>query len=468
MEGDTLAHSLNAEGGHYADHPEMLATTEMAEDSRKAGHGSKLKAAGDAPRVCKGATHNFALDILFDEYGKYKLPSHLESSLVKQIGSGAYSIVASFLDSGIEQKTEAPVKFKLAAHYRFIKLIGSSSYGTVASALELTTGRKVAVRRITNAFDTFRYVVQGKLVLREVKLLQSIKHDNIISILDMYPSGYPDFDDIYIVTELMMTDLNRVIYSKQILSNFHHQYLSYQILRALLYLHSANVFHGDLRPSNMLVNRSCVLKICNFTLAHSLGNGEEEPYLQIRFDPVRTPQSIAYRAPEVIFSHEYECAQSDVWSVGCILWEMISQKRIFTGHEHLTQIKQIIKVIGSPSEINLAYLPARSAARRFLAKLPSAAKQPWNTICPAVTEDAADSIEGMLVFGPLQRSTVADCLALPYFETYRLPDSESIAETPVDWSFDSIAPTWTPPKRLLQSCIYKECEAFHPEKEQMA
>ena len=62
------------------------------------------------------------------------------------------------------------------------------------------------------------------------------------------------FDDIYIVSELMETDLHRVIYSRQVLTDEHVQYFLYQLLRGLKYLHSANVLHRDLKPSNLLVN----------------------------------------------------------------------------------------------------------------------------------------------------------------------------------------------------------------------
>lgn len=98
--------------------------------------------------------------------------------------------------------------------------MGSGAYGTVASFQDPKSGNKLAVKKITDAFHD---LVDGKRILREVKLLRSFRHDNIIQILDMYPPEHPDFDDIYIVTDLMETDLHRVIYSKQVLNDEHHQ-----------------------------------------------------------------------------------------------------------------------------------------------------------------------------------------------------------------------------------------------------
>lgn len=67
------------------------------------------------------------------------------------------------------------------------------------------------------------------------------------------PEARTGYTDIYIITELMETDLHRVIYSKQDLSEDHIQYFIYQILRGLLFMHSANVIHRDIKPSNLLL-----------------------------------------------------------------------------------------------------------------------------------------------------------------------------------------------------------------------
>lgn len=89
------------------------------------------------------------------------------------------------------------------------------------------------------------------------------------------PTDKHDYDDIYIVTDLMETDLHRVIYSKQQLTDEHIQYFMYQTLRGVLYMHSANVIHRDLKPSNILLNKHCDLKICDFGLGRGYNNEEE-------------------------------------------------------------------------------------------------------------------------------------------------------------------------------------------------
>jgi len=344
---------------------------------------------------------------------------------------------------------DGKVKFKVPANLELIKKVGSGAYGTVASFQD-KSGSKLAVKKITDAFHD---LVDGKRILREVKLLRCFKHDNIIQILDMYPPDHPDFDDIYIVTDLMETDLHRVIYSKQVLNDEHHQYFSYQILRGLLYLHSGNVVHRDLKPSNILVNKNCDLKICDFGLARGLGIEEDDPTLT---DYVVTRW---YRAPEVVLLASEYTKSIDVWSVGCIHCELIGRKPIFTGKDHLDQIKKIIQVIGTPSEEDLEWLPARSPARNFIKKVPVCSKQPWTKLYPQASVPCVNAIEEMLNFNPIKRIDVQKAIALQYFETLHMPDDEPTAETPVDWSFDKFTPT----KRLLQNYIYAECAKFHPE-----
>jgi len=349
-----------------------------------------------------------------------------------------------------EIQVDTKVKFKVPAHLDFIKKVGSGAYGTVASFKDTTTGEKVAVKKITDAFHD---LVDGKRILREVRLLRYFKHDNIISILDMYPPDHPDFDDIYIVTDLMESDLHKVIYSKQVLNDEHHQYFAYQILRGLLYLHSAKVVHRDLKPSNILVNKNCDLKICDFGLARGYNVDEDDPNLT---DYVVTRW---YRAPEVVLLASEYTKSIDVWSVGCILCELIGRKPIFQGKDHLNQIKVILQVLGTPTEADLDWLPPKSPARAFINKIPTCSKQSWANIYPKATADGVQAIEAMLTFHPDRRVNVQGAIELKYFETLHIPDDEPRAEKPVDWAFDKFTPT----KRLLQNYIYLECCHFHPD-----
>jgi mitogen-activated protein kinase 1/3 len=335
----------------------------------------------------------------------------------------------------VDGKQEPKSFFRVPQHMELLKKVGSGAYGCVASFRDAKTGEKLAVKKITKAFDD---LVDGKRILREVKLLRQFDHDNIIRILDMYPPLSPDFEDIYIVTDLMETDLHRVIYSKQPLTEEHHCYFVHQILRGLVYLHSASVVHRDLKPSNLLVNKNCDLKICDFGLARVLTTNEEDSHGRTDYVVTRW-----YRAPEVVLLASEYTVSIDVWAVGCILCELVARKPIFAGKDHLDQIKKIISVLGNPTEEELHWLPRGGPARTFLRKCPDAPKASWAKLFPSASASAIEAIEAMLRFDPTVRITVQDAIRLRYFSNlFEEEDMEhDTRSTPVDWSFDNFKPT---------------------------
>lgn len=222
--------------------------------------------------------------------------------------------------------------FTVDKRYEMIRTIGSGAYGVVISAKDTKTKNNVAIKMVPKAFQD---EIDAKRILREIKLLRHFRHDNIVKIVDMMPPNVErpqDYNDVYIVADLMETDLHRIIYSKQKLSMDHVQYFIYQVLRGLKYIHSCKVLHRDLKPSNLLVNANCDLKICDFGLARGLGTHDRgEPlteYVVTRW----------YRAPEIMLAcHEYSYGV-DVWSVGCILAELIQRKPFVPGDDYIHQV----------------------------------------------------------------------------------------------------------------------------------
>lgn len=152
-------------------------------------------------------------------------------------------------------------------------MMGGGAYGVVAACLDTKLNKKVAIKKVPNAFED---VIDAKRIYREIKLLHFFNHENIIRLIEVQkPDNISNFNDIYIITELMETDMHKVIYSKQKLSDEHIQYFVYQILRAVLNMHSANVIHRDLKPSNILLNKTCDVKICDLGLGRGYGDESE-------------------------------------------------------------------------------------------------------------------------------------------------------------------------------------------------
>jgi mitogen-activated protein kinase 1/3 len=228
--------------------------------------------------------------------------------------------------------------FTVDQRYSMIRVVGSGAYGVVVSAQDEKSTNKVAIKMVPRAFND---EVDAKRILREIKLLKHFRHENIVSIVDMMPPTaryLEDFHDVYIVADLMETDLHRIIYSKQSLSIDHTQYFVYQVLRGLKYIHSAEVIHRDLKPSNLLVNSNCDLKICDFGLARGIHQPNNEAGRGGTMLLTEYVVTRWYRAPEIMLAcHEYS-KPIDMWSVGCIFAELCLRKPYFPGDDYIDQV----------------------------------------------------------------------------------------------------------------------------------
>lgn len=337
--------------------------------------------------------------------------------------------------------------FVVDERYEFIRQIGYGAYGVVCSALDKKTNKKVAIKKVHNAFQD---LIDAKRIVREIKLLQFFDHDDIITIVDIHkPEKRTGFEDIYFVTELMESDLHRVIYSGQKLGDEHIQYFMYQLLRGMLHMHSANVMHRDLKPNNVLVNKDCKLKICDLGLARGFDFEDENKttYVVTRW----------YRAPEVILKASEYTKAIDIWSIGCIFAELLGRTPLFPGQNYLDQLQRIIAVSGTPSPADMAYI-TNDKALDYMKSLPKRTKLPLKNLYPDANPVALDLLEKMLVFNPDKRYTAEECLGHPYFEEYHSPEAEPLSDEVFDWSWDNFEPT----KELLQGMVYDEASKFHP------
>jgi len=345
-------------------------------------------------------------------------------------------------------------KFEVAEKYQLIKAVGKGAYGVVCSCRDTTTGRKVAVKKVGDAFND---ETDAKRTLREIKLLRFLNHDNIIALVDIQPpASKADFNDVYEITELMDTDLHQIIRSNQPLTDEHFRYFMYQIFCALKYIHSANVWHRDLKPGNLLVNRDCDLKLCDFGLARFAGTDEggadEKPmteYVVTRW----------YRAPELILTRSYN-SSIDIWAAGCILAEMLGRKPIFPGKDYVDQLQVICKLIGTPGEDDMQHIVSKRA-RAYIKSMGERPAVPFEKLFPQANSMAIDLLRLTLAFDPAKRITAEQALEHPYFEKYH--DTEDEPTCPSRFEFDFEFEKEKAGKTDWRELVWSEICHFHPQ-----
>ncbi|XP_052192111.1 mitogen-activated protein kinase homolog MMK2 isoform X1 [Diospyros lotus] len=346
-----------------------------------------------------------------------------------------------------------------------IRPVGRGAYGIVCAAMNSETREEVAIKKIGNAFDNR---IDAKRTLREIKLLRHMGHENeslklmnfqrvdawatwrVVSIKDIIrPPQKENFNDVYIVYELMDTDLHQIIRSNQPLTDDHCRYFLYQLLRGLKYVHSASVLHRDLKPSNLLLNANCDLKIGDFGLARTTSETDfMTEYVVTRW----------YRAPELLLNCSEYTAAIDIWSVGCILGEIVTRQPLFPGKDYVHQLRLITELIGSPDDTSLGFLRSENA-RRYVRQLPQYPRQQFSARFPTMSPGAMDLLEKMLVFDPNKRISVVEALCHPYLAPLHDINEEPVCPRP--FSFDFEQPSFT--EENIKELIWRESVKFNPD-----
>ncbi|XP_064910926.1 mitogen-activated protein kinase 15 [Columba livia] len=310
---------------------------------------------------------------------------------------------------------EPEVEALVSQKYEIKRRLGKGAYGIVWKAIDRRTGEIVAVKKI---FDAFRNRTDTQRTFREIMFLQEFgEHPNIIKLLDVIRAQ--NDRDIYLVFESMETDLHAVIKKGNLLKDIHKCYILYQLLKATKFIHSGNVIHRDQKPSNVLLDAECFVKLCDFGLARALrqdggGGAALTEYVATRW----------YRAPEVLLSSRRYTKGVDMWSIGCILGELLLGKPLFPGTSTVNQLERILRVVPAPAPEDI--LAMQSDYRASIINCMGCGQRvTLEEILPSSTPlPALDLLKKLLVFNPDKRLTAEEALQHPYVNRFHCPATE--------------------------------------------
>lgn len=357
------------------------------------------------------------------------------------------------------QTPKGETVFTLRPYYRDLEYLGSGSYGVVVKGYNSSTGKFLAIKRICNMG---RGVADAKNVLREIRLMRHMGvHPNIMGLEDLIANEARD--ELYIMMELMYSDLHRAIQSNCQLTDGHHRHIMFQVLRGIKFLHDNRIIHRDIKPGNILISKSCHVRITDFGQARERPIGIGPDADENVSDPMTSHVVTRwFRAPELMLSPDglYTYAV-DMWSTGCVLAELLRRKTLFPGKDYIDQLNRIFAVIGSPQPSEIEYV-RNSAALEFLAKQANKRRANFKALFHNAPSDALDFLEGLLQFDSSKRFTSAEALDHPYLAERRAATMEE-EEVPLaigmEFEFES-----RDMKRLhLKQLILHEAESFRRE-----
>uniref|UniRef100_A0A7E4W104 Glycogen synthase kinase-3 n=1 Tax=Panagrellus redivivus TaxID=6233 RepID=A0A7E4W104_PANRE len=291
--------------------------------------------------------------------------------------------------------------------YSNVRVVGNGSFGVVYVARLSDTGEPVAIKK----------VLQDKRYKnRELQIMRKLEHQNIVKLLYFFFFNSDGRDDLYLnlILEFVPETVYRVArqYSKQRqqVPMIYVRLYTYQLFRALAYIHNVGVCHRDIKPQNLLIDpESGVLKLCDFGSAKFLIRGEPNvSYICSRY----------YRAPELIFGSTNYTNSIDVWSGGTVLAELLLGHPIFPGDSGVDQLVEIIKLLGTPTREQIQQMNPNY--REF--KFPSIRAHPWSRVFRTATPpEAIDLVSKLLEYNPAGRLSPLQTCAHPFLDELRNP-----------------------------------------------
>nr|DAD47983.1 TPA_asm: hypothetical protein HUJ06_017920 [Nelumbo nucifera] len=348
-----------------------------------------------------------------------KTESHDDKDMEAAVINGNGTETGQIISTTIGGKNGQP---KQTISYMAERVVGTGSFGVVFQAKCVETGEAVAIKK----------VLQDKRYKnRELQIMRLFDHPNVVQLKHCFFST-TDKDELYLnlVLEYVSETVYRVTrhYTKmnQHMPLIYVELYTYQICRALNYIHSViGVCHRDIKPQNLLVNpHTHQLKLCDFGSAKKLVPGEPNiSYICSRY----------YRAPELIFGVTEYTTAIDIWSVGCVMAELLLGQPLFPGESGVDQLVEIIKVLGTPTREEIKCMNPNYTEFKF----PQIKAHPWHKVFhKRMPPEAVDLVSRLLQYSPNLRCTALEACAHPFFDELRDPNTRLPNGRPLPPLFD--------------------------------
>uniref|UniRef100_A0A3P9D2W5 cyclin-dependent kinase n=1 Tax=Maylandia zebra TaxID=106582 RepID=A0A3P9D2W5_9CICH len=324
--------------------------------------------------------------------------------------------------SPVELKKELPKYLpafqgcRSVEEFQCLNRIEEGTYGVVYRAKDKKTDEIVALKRLKMEKEKEGFPITS---LREINTILKAQHPNIVTVREIVVGS--NMDKIYIVMNYVEHDLKSLMETmKQPFLPGEVKTLMIQLLRGVRHLHDNWILHRDLKTSNLLLSHKGILKIGDFGLAREYGS-PLKPYTPVVV-------TLWYRSPELLLGAKEYSTAVDMWSVGCIFGELLTQKPLFPGKSEIDQINKIFKDLGSPSEKiwpGYSELPA--------VKKMTFTEYPYNNLRKRfgalLSDQGFDLMNKFLTYCPSKRISSDEALKHEYFRESPLPIDSSMFPT---------------------------------------
>lgn len=308
-------------------------------------------------------------------------------------------------------------------------VVGSGTYGKVFKGVHVYTKDMVALKKIRMEGERDGFPVTA---IREIKLLQSLNHDNIVKLQEVMVEK----NDCFMVFEYLSHDLTGLLNHPTFrLEHAHKKDLAKQLFEGLDYLHRRGVLHRDIKAANILVSNTGQLKLADFGLARFYAK-------RAKLDYTNRVITIWYRSPELLLGETQYGPAVDIWSAACVLVEIFTKHAIFPGDGgEINQLDKIYNVLGTPT---IQDWPGIVDMQWFELLRPTERRQSTfaEKYKDRVTPAAFELLSAMFLFDPAARPGASDVLVHPYFTTESPAPrrAEALKELEGDWhEFESKA-----------------------------